>query len=241
MKHPPVLVLLLLICIGLHGIPLAHAAPSATLEPDIHLIFQDDFRDSRNWVSEFENESTLTFANGMADIVAPAGASLWFRQKLSGPIVIEYQVQAVAEGGPYDRVSDLNCFWMATDPLRPNDFFNPPRSGKFDTYNTLRMYYVGLGGNRNTTTRFRRYIGDPNIRPLLPENDRNAPEDLIQANAWQTIRLVANGSDIRYYRNGKELFHYSDPAPYKEGWFGLRTTLNHMRVRQFRVWRITQP
>lgn len=241
MKHPSPLVLLLLICIGLHGISRAQAASAAQPQPNIHLIFQDDFRDARNWVSEFENESTLTFANGMADLVAPAGATLWFRQKLSGPVVIEYQVQAVAEGGPYDRVSDLNCFWMATDPQRPDDFFSPPRNGKFETYNTLRMYYVGLGGNRNTTTRFRRYIGDPNVRPLLPENDRSAPEDLVQANAWQTIRLVVNGPDIRYYRDGKELFHYNDPAPYREGWFGMRTTLNHMRVRQFRVWRITQP
>jgi len=207
----------------------------------MRLIFQDDFNDTGNWVSEFEKRGSLTFANGTVDITAPAGATLWFRKKLSGPVAIEYQIQAVAEDGPYDHVSDLNCFWMAIDPQRPNDFFNPPRSGKFEDYNTLRTYYVGLGGNRNTTTRFRRYIGDPNVRPLLPENDRGAPEDLIQANVWQTIRLVANGSDIRYYRDGKELFRYIDSDPYQEGWFGLRTTLNHMRVRQFRVWRITEP
>ena len=35
------------------------------------------------------------------------------------------------------------------------------RSGTFAEYNDLLTYYVGLGGNRNTTTRFRRYIGDP--------------------------------------------------------------------------------
>jgi hypothetical protein len=65
----------------------------------------------------------------------------------------------VAEGGPNDQVSDLNVFWMATnrDGTEP---MSPFRGGRFEAYNDLRTYYVGLGGNRNTTTRFRRYIGD---------------------------------------------------------------------------------
>lgn len=202
------------------------------------ILFQDDFQNGDQWLGEFEEAGELRFAKGMIDIVAPKGATLWFRPKLSGPLEIEYQVQAVAEGGPFDRVSDLNCFFMATDPLRPKDFFSPARSGKFEDYNTLRMYYVGLGGNRNTTTRFRRYIGDPQERPLLPENDRSQPQDMIQPNAWQTIRITVHGSDIRYFRDDVKLFHYDDPAPYREGWFGLRTTLNHMRVRNFRVYRL---
>ena len=45
---------------------------------------------------------------------------------------------------------------MAAQPV-----FARPRSGAFAEYNDLLTYYVGLGGNRNTTTRFRRYIGDP--------------------------------------------------------------------------------
>lgn len=200
--------------------------------------FQEDFRNGQNWSGEFEAPGSLTFAKGMVDIVAPKGATLWFRPKLSGPIAIEYQIQAVAEGGPFDKVSDINCFWMATDPQRKEDFFAPPRSGKFEDYNTLRLYYVGLGGNRNTTSRMRRYIGDPVVRPYLPENDLSAPEDLIKPNVWQSIRIVANGSDISYYRDGKRMFHLDDNEPYSEGWFGFRTTLSHIRVRQFRVLRL---
>ena len=54
------------------------------------------------------------------------------------------------------------------------------RSGKFEEYNDLLTYYVGLGGNRNTTSRFRRYIGDPILRPLLlgttsPRSDMLVP------------------------------------------------------------------
>jgi hypothetical protein len=30
------------------------------------------------------------------------------------------------------------------------------------------MYYVGIGGNRNTTTRLRRYVGTPASAPPAP-------------------------------------------------------------------------
>jgi Domain of unknown function (DUF6250) len=33
----------------------------------------------------------------------------------STAMTFEYQAAAVSAGGPNDRVSDLNCFWMATD------------------------------------------------------------------------------------------------------------------------------
>ncbi len=226
-RKPLWTVVALIACIGAG---LADHAPGK-------LIFMDDFASGQQWAQEFETQATLRFSGGTADLVAAKGATLWFRPKLSGPVVIEYQIEAVSEGGPYDQVSDLNCFWMASDP-RQSNFLKPPRSGKFEDYNALKTYYVGLGGNRNTTTRFRRYIGDPKERPLLPENDLKAPEALIQPNVWQTIRLVADNGDIRYYRDRRLLFHYTDPAPYTEGWFGFRTTQNHMRMRHFRVYRL---
>src|ERR1043165_3761458 len=123
----------------------------------------------------------------------------------------------ISAGGPHDRVSDLNCFWMATDALKR-------RSGKFTDYNDLRTYYVGLGGNSNTTTRFRRYIGSPEERPLLPAHDLKGPEFLLKPNVKQKIRLVANGKRIQYYRDGKLIFDFNDPHPYTRGHFGFRTT-----------------
>ena len=75
----------------------------------------------------------------------------------------------ISAGGKNDRVSDLNCFWMARDSRNPDDLFAVHRTGKFADYNQLLCYYVGVGGNTNTTTRFRRYIGDANTRPLLPQ------------------------------------------------------------------------
>jgi hypothetical protein len=94
-----------------------------------------------------------------------------------------------------------------------------------------------MGGNGNTTTRFRRYIGDPQVRPIWPEHDRRGAEDLIEPNRPYRIRLVADGGRIEFNRDGRRVFRMDDPEPYTSGWFGLRTTANHMVVRRFRVYR----
>jgi hypothetical protein len=139
-------------------------------------LYSDDFRASlANWAVESEQPARVTASGGVLDIDTPAGLTLWFRAELRGPVLIEYQAAAVAAGGPNDRVSDINCFWMATDRHSPTGPPGGARSGAFVEYNNLLSYYVGLGGNGNTTTRFRRYIGSETERPLLPENDRAAP------------------------------------------------------------------
>ena len=172
-------------------------------------------------------------------MVAPAGLTLWFRPLLRGPVLISYEVMAVSGGGPLDRVSDVNCFWMARDPRAPDgDVLASPRSGRFADYDDLETYYVGLGGNSNTTSRFRRYVGRPGDRPLLPENDRTAPADLLVANRWERIALIADGTDIRFDRNGRTKFRYRDPAPYRSGRFALRTTASHLRIRRLAVYRL---
>ena len=51
----------------------------------------------------------------------------------------------VMQGGKYDRLSDLNCFWAANDPKYPDDLFarSQWRDGIFKNYNTLNLFYVG--------------------------------------------------------------------------------------------------
>jgi rhamnogalacturonan endolyase len=203
----------------------------------LQLIGSDDFnRGLDQWHIEAEEPSAVTVRNGALDIDAPAGLTLWWKQKLHGPLVIEYLATAVQTGGTNDRVSDLNCFWMATDPAHPEDLFAVPRHGAFAEYDTLHTYYVGLGGNGNTTTRFRRYIGRAGERPLLPENDRTTSGDLLVPNQEQTIRLIADGNTITYERNGSRLFTYHDDEPYYEGWFALRTVHSHLQIRQLRIY-----
>jgi hypothetical protein len=211
-------------------------ASCAVAPPAEAPLFNDDFTSGLGqWHIEAEKPATISAANGVLDIDAPAGVTLWFKPRLSGPVAIEFDATAVAAGGPNDAVSDLNVFWMANNRDGSQPVYALVRSGKFSEYNDLRTYYVGLGGNRNTTTRFRRYIGDPDIRPLLPEHDLSSPQVLLRPNQEQTIRLIANGKSIEYWRDGERLFHLEDNAPYENGWFALRTTYNHLRIARFRV------
>ena len=203
------------------------------------ILYQDDFSHGLDrWTPELERPGTVEARGSALNIDVPAGCTLWWKPELSGPVLIQYEAIMVRRGGPNDRVSDLNCFWMATDARSPGDFFAVPRSGKFADYDQLRTYYVGLGGNSNTTTRFRRYIGRQDDRPLLPEHDLRSSEFLLRPNVAQTIRLVAFGDRIQYLRDGRLIFDFTDAAPYTRGRFGLRTTASHVLVRQFRVYRL---
>lgn len=218
-------------------------APSVT-SPDARFVVgevlaRDDFAgDNSQWRWELDRGGSVTVAGGQLDIDVPGGCTVWFTAPFSGPVLISYDATMIAAGGPNDRVSDLNCFWMARDTRAPDDIFAHRRSGTFSDYDELRCYYVGLGGNSNTTTRFRRYIGQRGNRPLLPGHDLTAPEFLLRPNVTQRIQLVAAGSAIGYYRDGRQIFAYEDPEPYTSGWFALRTLHSHFRVENFRVHRL---
>lgn len=202
-------------------------------------LFSDDFHtDASQWVAELENGGKIDVHDGKLEIDVPRGCSLWFKHELQGPVLIEYDATMIKGGGPNDRVSDLNCFWMATDPRSPSGLLDIRRSGKLEDYNQLKCYYVGLGGNTNSTTRFRRYIGSATTRPILPEHDLKGQECLLTPNARQKIQLVACDNLIQYYRDGKKLFELSDPAPYTKGWFAFRTVWSHSTIENFNVFRL---
>lgn len=193
--------------------------PTADLEP---------------WVVEQQPGGTVTIAEGGAIVVDDAhGCTLWWRAKLTAPMEISYEVTVVARGGPNDRVSDVNCFWMASDPAA-RDGRPQARSGKFEEYDTLRTYYVGMGGNNNTTTRFRRYAGD-GTKPLLPEHDLKDRKFLLEANRTYHLRLVARDGVAEFWRDGEKIFSYRDPEPLTGGWFGFRTVKSHLVLRNFLV------
>lgn len=191
-------------------------------------------RDLAEWSVEQMPGGSVREKDGALVIEDEGGCTVWLRQQLTAPVEISYDVTVVAKGGPHDRVSDVNCFWMAADPktaVRPAG-----RSGRFEDYDSLRTYYVGMGGNENTTTRFRRYAGD-GTKPLLPAHDLRAPEFLLKANATYTIRLVARDGVAEFWRDGEKLFSYADPAPLTAGWFGIRTVHSHLEIRRVRVTR----
>lgn len=206
------------------------AGPEAWFQ-DAKLLYSDDFTHGLSrWRVELEKPGRVEAKDGILMLDVPAGCTVWFRPELKGPVRIEYEAVMIQRGGANDRVSDLNCFWMATNVRR--------RGGRFAEYNDLRAYYVGQGGNWNKTTRFRRYIGDKEARPLLPEHDLSSPDVLLQPNESRKVELVAFGGHIQYINNGRVIFDFHDPQPYTRGRFGFRTTYSHVELRHFRVYRI---
>ncbi len=180
---------------------------------------------------------TVKFADGALEIEDRGGCTIWYKLRLTAPVEIEYDVTVIAKGGPSDRASDVNCFWMADEARAPEAVpLTVPRkrSGKFSEYDSLLTYYVGMGGNNNTTTRFRRYDGT-GARPLMAEHDLRRPEVLLTPNATYRIRLVARDGQAEFWRDGKRIFSFKDPQPLKSGWFGIRTVNSHLRISGFRV------
>jgi hypothetical protein len=225
---------------ALAGVTLALIFGGCAAHPESgRVLFEDDFSHGlANWQIETEQPGRIAADNGVLDIDVPAGVTLWFKPRLEGRIAIEFEATAVSEGGPNDKVSDLNVFWMANNRDGVQPVYARRRSGAFAGYNDLLTYYVGLGGNRNTTTRFRRYIGDPVTRPLLPEHDLSAASAMLVPNRKQTITLIADGQTIEYRRDGKPLLVFEDPNPYLQGWFALRTTYSHLRIGHLRIYRL---
>jgi hypothetical protein len=216
------------------AVPFAGAAKARGARPR---ILGDDFRHGlARWVVEAQAEASVTARNAVLDIDSAEGVTLWFREPLRAPVRIDYEVLAVSAGEPHDAVSDVNAFWMATDPAAADgSVLAHRRSGTFADYDLIRTYYIGIGGNRNTTTRMRRYIGTAGDRPILPEHDRSDAAALLIPNRWMRLTLTADAHGATVARDGARLFTFADPEPYLKGHFGLRTTRSHLRVRNFRI------
>ncbi|MDW5288281.1 DUF6250 domain-containing protein [Formosa sp. PL04] len=205
-----------------------------------NLIFEENFDSGiTNWVVEQTPDGTVETIDSKLEIDDVSGCTVWLDKKFEGPIMIEYDVFLIQDGGLNDRVSDLNCFWMATDPKNPTNLFadSDKRGGKFSNYDALKLYYMGVGGNENKTTRFRRYVGNGE-RPLLPQFDLSDAEFMLEPNKAYHIKIVAYGGTIQYFRDNQLLVDFEDTDPYTSGYFGFRTVKNHMTVDNFKVYQL---
>jgi hypothetical protein len=190
------------------------------------------------WVVEQLPGGKVEVREDVLEISDEAGATVWWKEKLEAPLVIRYELTLLAAGGPHDRVSDANCFFLATDPRAPDGCpfaAGFGRSGKFEDYDSLRTYYVGMGGNTNSTTRFRRYAGD-GTKPLLPEHDLQDRKYLLEPNRGYRIEIRVSADGLVEYRRDGELFiSWRDPQPLQSGWFAFRTVKSHQLIRDFRI------
>jgi hypothetical protein len=198
---------------------------------------------NKYWSVESESPNyKITFCGGdTIEIFSPKGLTLWRKEKMSGDTSIEYDACVMDEGKQCDRLSDLNCFWMASDPQYPNDLWKRKnwRNGIFANYYSLKLYYLGYGGNNNSTTRFRCYNGDErgikdkSFQPAILREYTDS-EHLLKPNHWYHIKIVSRGNKISYYMDGKRLVDFRDVNSLTSGWFGFRTTLSRTRITNFR-------
>ncbi|MDA0752146.1 MAG: DUF6250 domain-containing protein [Verrucomicrobia bacterium] len=200
------------------------------------LLYEETFNETslENWVVEVEkaDQSVVEVQEDQLNIDVGGGVTIWFKHKLHGNMLIEYDVVVIKDGGKNDRVSDLNQFWMATDPEN-FDLFT--RSGKFSEYHALRLYYVGMGGNNNSTTRFRRYPGGGE-RPLL--NEHKDSEHLLIPNTKYHIEIICFNGQTQFRVNGKVYHSFQDPEPLRDGHFAFRTVRNHQIIDHFKIYRL---
>ena len=201
------------------------------------LIVSDDFSKqlaNDQWIVEMApapNSSVYTKDNKLV-LDTKGGVTVWLNQLLKGNIRIEYDRKVVLAGGVNDRLSDLNNFWMASDPRNTNLF---TRNGVLESYDSLQLYYAGMGGNSNKTNRFRKYEGNGERRLLQEYTDA---AHLLEANKVYHIVIVVNKGITSYWVDGKRYFIYIDPAPLKEGYFGFRSTKSRQEITKFSVYQL---
>ena len=177
----------------------------------------------------------VTFSGDTCEITAPKGLTLWRKEKMHQDMTVEYDVYVTN-----DRLSDMNCFWMASDPKAKDIWAREKwRNGIFLRCYTLQMYYLGYGGNYNKTTRFRRYNGDEagvddaSKRPAILKEYTDA-DHLLKPDHWYHVKVESKQNHTRFFIDGVCIVDYFDPQPLTSGWFGFRTTLSRTRITNFK-------
>lgn len=196
-------------------------------------IWRPDWADGSSWRIEIEDQekSSINIRQDTLEIASYGGATVWLDTLLQGDYVITYDREIPQDGGRYDRVSDLNQFWLADESERKGMI--RPRSGAFASYDDLDLFYFGMGGNYNTTTRFRRYNGKGD-RELLDE--KNEEPYLLRPNVFYRIKTVVSPAQgyTSVYIDGQLLFEYKGNIP-ESGYFGLRLTYSRQRITNLQI------
>jgi hypothetical protein len=200
------------------------------------LIFEDEFSTtvvSDKWIVEKNIQETdvCTIVDGQLQLNSEGGVTVWYKNELKTNLLIEYDRTLVMEGGKYDRLSDLNQFWMATDPQ--HRMFT--RQGGFREYDTLQMYYVGMGGNYNTTTRMRRYDGKGTLQIIKEYTDST---HLLKPNKKYHIQIRVENGTSTFSVDDETYFSYKDDNPLNSGWFAIRSTKSRQLIDNIKIWQL---
>lgn len=194
------------------------------------VLFQDKLNKQanfdKNWVVQMsqvdsELDRFARIENKKLAIHDPRGATIWFKKKLKGPIMICYKVMVPAafNQGNDIMARDINQFWMAnapnsTDAFAKGGLFDATvYDGDFKSYDVIQSYYASTGGGNtivnNRTVRMRRYPRKVAAASVdhLGLNFRDAvPEFLIVPNKEHQIQLVAANDVVQYIFDGKIVY-----------------------------------
>ena len=262
------------LCSPVQGEPLilGYGQNAFELGSVIHADALDDpDRFAENWIVQMSNRDPeigryARIQDGRLHIHDPSGATVWFKHRISGPVMINYRVMvpSVLNDSESFAVRDLNNFWMATSPA--GDLFDGTAyTGDFHTYRKMWGYYASTGGGKNTTTRMRRYpraIDGELVRHPGWNSLDGQPDHLLSPDREILVQLVAYDDIVQYYNDGKLFYEVKRGdlittlldgstatesavwgeggyAPYSEGYFGFRSTHSHHVIRDFRVYRLT--
>jgi rhamnogalacturonan endolyase len=202
------------------------------------LVYAADFSkpiSNSEWIIELQPEanSKVYTENGKLILDTKGGVTVWLNKLLEVNFQIEYRRAVIMSNGVNDRLSDLNQFWMASDPRNRNLFTN--RSGVFAEYDSLELYYVGMGGNENTTTRFRKYNGHGDKKILQEYSDE---DHLLKTGHQYLIKIIVKDGVTSFWIDGKSYFSYDDPNPLTQGYFGFRSLHSRQEIMDFRIYEL---
>ena len=103
----------------------------------------------------------------------------------------------------------------------------------FSKYDSLRFYYACIGGNTNSTRRFRKYPNNGERTLLFDFQDK---QHLLQSNENYFIQIVPYKGTTKLFVNGEQYFLFMDDEPLTVDYFDFRTVKSHQEIDNFKVY-----
>jgi hypothetical protein len=189
-------------------------------------MLDDQTQFSKMWiVQQSQADSSLPryarIEGGQLHVHDPRGCTVWFTQKLTGPLMISYRVTVPSgyESGTDIVPRDINQFWMANtrnggDPFRDGGLFDRRiYDGEFGSYHSLSGYYASTGGGTasrgNVTTRMRRYPrkwADEFVDHVALQSRDELAEYQIIPDHEHLVQLVSADDVVQYIFDGRIVY-----------------------------------
>lgn len=177
-------------------------------------VFQSDWLVQMNNQGDFDRYAKIK--DGKLEILDPSGCTVWFKEKLQGPVCISYKVVVSSERdtGNTIRPRDINNFWMAGEIGNSENILDSNKyTGKFSNYHKIQGYYSSIGGGNieqsNRTHRMRIYPRVKNKKKCehiaLIKQDGNPEFKIIPGKEYE-IQLVAFNDLIQFIVNNKLVY-----------------------------------